>query len=151
MKKILIALFLAAVSAVSLSAQDMNASGDNILGNYYTDYGGSESRIKVTKESDGTYKAQVFWCRDNRDKNGNIIRDTKNPDKSLRNVPIDKVVLIWDLKYNKSKKCWEGGKIYDPTRGLKVNASCSFTSPKSLKVRGTLMGIGETLIWTKEK
>ncbi len=150
MKKIIFTLLFAAFSAIGLSAQDMNSSGDNIIGNYFTDYGGSESRIRIFKESDGTYKAQVFWCSDAKDRDGNIQRDVKNPDKKLRETPIDQLVLIWDLKYNKAKKCWDGGKIYDPTRGLKVNASCVFTNPKSLKIRGTLMGIGETLVWTKE-
>ncbi len=141
---------IAALSAIGLNAQDMNAAADNIVGTYFTDYGGSESRIRITKEADGTYKAQVFWCNDVKDKNGVIQRDIKNPDKSLRNTPIDQIVLIWDLKYNKSKKRWEDGKIYDPTRGIKVNASCVFTDAKSLKIRGTVMGIGETLIWKKE-
>ncbi len=151
MKKIIFTILIAVFSAMGLSAQDIYASGDNIIGNYYTDYGGSESRIRITKEADGTYKAQVYWCSDARDKNGNIQRDVKNPDRKLRETPIDQMVLIWDLKYNKSKKRWDDGKIYDPTRGIKVNASCVFTSPESLKIRGTVMGIGETLIWKKEK
>ncbi len=150
MKRTILSLLFAAVAAITLAAQDMNSAADNIIGNYYTDYGDSESRIKITKEPDGTYKAQVYWCKDRLDKNGNLQLDTKNPDKNLRNVPIDQVVLVWDLKYNKAKKCWDGGKIYDPTRGLRVNAACTFIDGKSLKVRGTLMGIGETLIWQKE-
>ncbi len=150
MKKIIFTLLIAALSAIGLSAQDMNAADDNIIGNYFTDYGGSESRIRISKEADGTYKAQVYWCSDAKDKDGNIEKDVKNPDKSLRDTPIDKVVLITGLKYNKDKKRWDGGKIYDPTRGIRVNASCTFTDAKSLKIRGTVMGIGETLIWTKE-
>ncbi len=150
MKRIIITLLLAAVSAFALSAQDMNSAADNIIGNYFTDYGGDESRIKVFKETDGTYKAQVYWCRTTRDENGNILKDDKNPDEKLRQVPIDQIILIWGLKYNKDKKRWDGGKIYDPTRGIKVNASCVFTDSNSLKIRGTVMGIGETLIWKKE-
>ncbi len=150
MKRFIISILIAAVSAIGLFAQDMNAAGDNIIGNYFTDYGGSESRIRITKEKDGSYKAQVFWCSDALDKNGNVQKDVKNPDEKLRNVPVDQIVLIWDLKYNKAKKRWDDGKIYDPTRGIKVNASCVFTGPKSLKIRGTIMGIGETLVWTKE-
>ncbi len=150
MKRIIITLLLAAVSALGLSAQDMNSAADNIVGNYWTDYGGDESRIRISKNADGTYKAQVYWCKNIKDENGNLQKDDKNPDKSLRNTPIDKIVLIDGLKYNKDKKRWDGGKIYDPTRGIKVNATCVFTSPKSLKIRGTVMGIGETLVWQKE-
>ncbi len=150
MKKIFLSLLIAAVTSIALSAQDMNSSADNIIGTYFTDYGGDESRIKVFKAEDGTFKAQVIWCKTMYDKNGKLIVDDKNPDKSLRNTPCDQIVLIWDLKYNAAKKRWDDGKIYDPTRGWIVNASCSFTDPKSLKIRGTVMGIGETLIWTKE-
>ncbi len=150
MKRIIITLLLVAVSALGLSAQDMNSAADNIVGNYWTDYGGDESRIRISKNADGTYKAQVYWCKNTKDENGNLQKDDKNPDKSLRNTPIDKIVLIDGLKYNKDKKRWDGGKIYDPTRGIKVNATCVFTSPKSLKIRGTVMGIGETLVWQKE-
>ncbi len=151
MKRIILSIFVAACAALGTAAQDMNAAADNIIGEYFTDYGGEDSRIRITKDSDGTYKAQVFWCEVTKDAKGNILRDDKNPDKNLRNTPVDQIVLVQGLKYNKDKKRWDGGKIYDPTRGIKVNATCTFTDPKSLKIRGTVMGIGETLIWTKEK
>ncbi len=150
MKRIIISLLLAAISVFTLTAQDMNASGDNIIGKYYTDYGDNVSRIEFRKEKDGTYTAQIYWCKNTHDKEGKLKTDIKNPDKSLRNVPVDKIVLISGLKYNKDKKRWDGGKIYDPTRGIRVNATCTFTDAKSLKIRGTVMGIGETLVWKKE-
>ncbi len=59
MKKIII-LLLAAVSAFTLTAQDMSVSGDNIIGKYYTDYGDNVSRIEFRKEMGGTYTAQIY-------------------------------------------------------------------------------------------
>ncbi len=88
----------------------MNAAGDNIIGKYYTDYGDNESRIEFRKEKDGTYTAQICWCKDRLDKYGKIKTDVKNPEKSLRNVPVDKIVLISGLKYNKDKNDGTAGK-----------------------------------------
>ncbi len=144
-------MLLAAVTGIGLAAQDMNSKADNIIGEYFTDYGGDESRIRISTEPGGTYKAQVFWCRTTHDKKGNLITDDKNPDKNLRSTPCDQIVLVTGLKYDNEKKRWDGGKIYDPTRGIKVNVSCTFTESKILKLRGTVFGIGETLFWIKEK
>ena len=75
----------------------------------------------------------------------------KNPDESLRNVDIDKVVLVKGLKYDADDKEWSGAKIYDPTKGLKVNATAKFEKDGRLKLRGTILGIGKTLYWQKIK
>jgi uncharacterized protein (DUF2147 family) len=55
------------------------------------------------------------------------------------------------LKYNKKKCRWEDGKIYDPTRGIKANCQGEFTDDGRLKIRGSLLGIGETVYWTRLK
>ena len=70
---------------------------------------------------------------------------------SLRNVDIDKVVLVKGLKYDADDKEWSGAKIYDPTKGLKVNATAKFEKDGRLKLRGTILGIGKTLYWQKIK
>ena len=132
-----------------LSAQNLNDNGDNIVGEYLTDRGGSKSKVRVTRNDNGTYTAQVFWVENALDKNGNKRKDVKNPDKSLRNVDIDKVILVDGLKYDAEDKKWGGTKIYDPTKGLKVNVSAEFVEPTKLKLRGTILGVGVTLYWNK--
>ncbi|MGN1266210.1 MAG: DUF2147 domain-containing protein [Muribaculaceae bacterium] len=151
MKKFIIALICALVAVLPAVAQDMNSKGDNIVGEYLTDRGGSKSKVRVTKNADGTYTAQVFWVEHPNDDKGNKRKDVKNPDKALRNVDIDKVVLVKGLQYKAKDKKWGGAKIYDPTKGIRVNASAEFVEPNKLKLRGTIMGIGATLYWTKIK
>lgn len=129
----------------------MNSNGDNILGEYISDRGGSKSKIKVTKEEDGTYMAQVYWVENELDKDGNKRKDVKNPDKKLRNVDIDKVVLIKGLKYNAKKQKWSGADIYDPTMGMKVDVDVEFVSPTKLKLFGNILGIGKKVYWEKFK
>ena len=101
------------------------------------------------QQADGGYKCQIFWVADPLDDNGKQALDTKNPDKSLRSVPMDKVVLFSGLKYNAEKKHWSDTKIYDPNRGIKVKVTINFDNPKVLKVRGTVLGIGETVTWNR--
>ncbi|MBO5764034.1 MAG: DUF2147 domain-containing protein [Bacteroidales bacterium] len=147
-----IALFIALVGFSFTSiAQDINNNPDSIIGEYLADRGGSKSKVRVTKNADGTYTAQVFWVEHPLDKNGNKRKDTKNPDKTLRNVDIDKVVLVKGLQYIAEDKEWGGTKIYDPTKGIRVNVSAKFETPDKLKLRGTILGIGVTIYWNRIK
>ena len=148
MKKIIFTL-MCALMVLSANAQDLNSKGDNILGEYFSLKDGSKSKIRITKEADGTYKAQVFWVENSLDANGNKRKDVKNPDKSLRNVDIDKVVLIKGLKYDVDDKEWTDTKIYDPTAGKIYSVDIEFTDEKTLKVYGNIWGIGKTVYWTK--
>ena len=151
MKKIIIMLVCAIACNMSLFAQNYNDKADNIIGEYLTDRGGSKSKVRVTKASDGTYTAQLFWVENPLDKNGNKRKDVKNPDKSLRNVDIDKVVIVKGLKYDAEDKEWNGAKIYDPSKGLRVNVEAEFIEPGKLKLFGNIWGIGTTIYWQKLK
>lgn len=135
------------VMAADGQAVKNNESGDNIVGLYSTVHGGENTKIRVTKTGD-TYMAQVVWVENRLDKKGNVRLDEKNPDKSLRSVECDKIVLMKNLKYDSSKKMWGDTKIYDPTRGINANVKCSFSDDGVLIVKGSLLGITVTLKWT---
>lgn len=149
MKRMLFLLMSLATFVTPLLSQNLNDNGDNIIGEYLTDRGGSKSKVRVTKNNDGTYTAQVFWVETSLDKDGNKRKDVKNPDKALRNVDIDKVVLVNGLKYIEKDKKWGGAKIYDPTKGMQVNVSAEFVEPGKLKLRATILGMGVTIYWQK--
>lgn len=151
MKKVILTLICTMVFSLSSFAQNYNDNADNIIGEYLTDRGGSKSKVRVTKAADGTYTAQLFWVENPLDKNGNKRKDVKNPDKSLRNVDIDKVVIVKGLKYDREDKEWNGAKIYDPSKGLRVNVEAEFVEPNKLKLFGNIWGIGTTIYWTKQK
>ena len=144
-------LLCAMVFYLPTFAQGINDKADNIVGEYLTDRGGSKSKVRVTKSADGPYNAQIFWVEKPLDANGNKRKDVKNPDKSLRNVDIDQVVIVQGLKYDASKKMWGGAKIYDPSKGIRVNVTAEFETADKLKLRGTVLGIGTTLYWTRIK
>lgn len=150
MKQILTTLLCLFAFALTAEAQHpKNNNGDSIIGNYMSDRGGSKSKIRVTKNANGTYNAQLYWVENPTGKDGKKRKDEKNPDKALRNVDIDKVVIVEGLKYEADKKRWGGAKMYDPTKGIKVNATAEFESADKLKLRGTILGVGVTLYWTR--
>ena len=151
MKKLIFTLLWATMLAMPSFAQSINKNGDEIIGEYLTDRGGSKSKVRVTKNADGTYNAQVFWVEKPNDANGNKRKDVKNPEKELRNVDIDQVVIVKGMKYNKSEKTWGDTKIYDPSKGIRVNVTAEFVDANKLKLRGTIMGIGTTIFWTRIK
>ncbi len=141
------------LSAVFGMCMIFHAAGQNdadrIVGVYFAEYEGEESKVSIFKDDDGTYTAQVIWVKEKYDENGNLKTDDKNPDKSKRNTPCDEIVLIEKMSYNSRKDCWTDAKIYDPARGIKANAECSFTEDGRLKVRGSVMGIGMSVYWDK--
>ena len=105
-------------AGISFSQTVLNDKADNILGVYLGEQKGDVFKARITKAADGTYKGQIFWMKNDRQPNGSKRLDTKNPDKRLRHVPCDQVVLFSGLKHNPQKQCWDGTKIYDPQRGF---------------------------------
>ena len=127
----------------------MNERADNIVGDYEGSHSHVDFKVRFSKNADGTYNAQMTYVQNVVDAKGNIQYDTKNPDKTRRNIPIDKVVIIEGLRYNAEKKQWDGAKIYDPQRGIKVKVTARFLDGKRLKLRGSVLGIGESVVWEK--
>lgn len=146
MKKIVLSVFFFIPMIFNSFAQ---SDPDRIVGIYLATYEGEESKVSIFKEEDGRYTAQVIWVKDKYDKDGNLKLDEKNPDKSKRNTPCDEIVLIEKMSYDSRKDSWTDAKIYDPVRGIKANADCSFEPDGRLKVRGSLMGIGMSVLWEK--
>lgn len=152
MKKLLMTLMLCVFAVTCAVAQNaLNNAADNIVGTYSGDQNGDKFQAKIVKLSNGTYQGQVIWMANDKDSKGNKRYDTKNPDKSLRNTPCDRIVLFSGLKYDADKKQWGDTKIYDPQRGIKAKMTAMFEKDGRLRVKGSVLGISESVYWTKEK
>ena len=150
MKHFFLLLCLAVTAGLPAAAQQLtNGSADNIVGNYIGRQNGDCFKVRVTRLADGTYRAQVYWVERDCDESGRKILDSKNPDRSLRQTPYDQIVLFNGLKYNAKDKCWDGTKIYDPQRGIRANMRADFTPKGNLRIRGSLLGISETIYWQR--
>lgn len=134
---------------MAMAQNVLNNKADNIVGDYQGVQGGEPFKARITKQSNGTYKAQIYWVKNDTEKNGAKRLDEKNPDKSLRNVPCDQIVLFKGLTYDADNKQWGGTKIYDPQRGIRANCTAQFAKDGTLKISGKIMGIGETVTWKK--
>lgn len=132
----------------NVQAEDPNSAADNIIGTYLVDHKGEKSKVKIFKNADGSYTAQVFWVQNRTEKDGSVRKDVKNPDKSLRNVDCDKIVIFKGLKYDSSSRTWSGTSIYDPVRGLNASLKVWFKDSKTLALKGSKMGFSETVYWT---
>ena len=145
MKRIIFIMLCAVLFTMPSFAQDINSKGDNIIGEYLSIKDGSQSKIRITKAADGTYTAQVFWVANALDEKGNKRKDVKNKDKNLRNVDLDKVVIIKGLKYDADDKEWGDAEIYDPSSGKIYDVDIEFKDSKTLEVYGNIWGIGKTV------
>ena len=140
-------LLLPLLFAWSLSAQD---SADAILGTYSSVQAGYEYKARISRKDDGTYITRVIWVKNSIDPvTGEKIKDKKNPNKALRNTPCDRIVLMDGLRYNAEKNQWGDTKIYDPQRGIRANVVVRFAPDGRLAVKGSLMGISETVYWKR--
>ena len=135
--------------SMSFAQNALNNNGDNIVGTYESTQNGDRFKAKIEKLKDGTYRGQVFWMENDKDAKGNKRLDEKNPDKSLRNTPADRIVLFSGLKYDAKKKEWNDTKIYDPQRGMKAKMTAAFDKDGRLKITGSVLLISESVYWKK--
>lgn len=149
--KRLITAIVAVLSFLPFAAaqSDLNSSADSIIGEYEVNHQGECSKVRVTVDAYGTYMAQVVWVENRLDENGNVRLDEKNPDKSLRRVKCDEIILFIGLEYDAAEKKWGGTKIYDPARGIRANVVCEFLNDVTLQVKGSLWGFSQSVYWKK--
>ncbi len=151
-KKVFTTLIVTLLAVIPAMGQNpLNNAADNIVGTYAGAQNGEKFRAKIVKLADGTYRGQIIWMEHDKDANGKKKLDTKNPDKSLRNTPCDQIVLFSGLKYDADDKEWNGTKIYDPQRGMRARLTARFEKDGRLRLRGSVMGIGESVYWIKLK
>lgn len=135
------ALFMAA----GVSAQN----ADRILGVYKAVEEGKESKVEFTRRADGSYRGQIVWLRNPDNPDGTPKLDVKNPDKAKRAVRADQVVVVEGVRYDAEKNVWNGGRVYDPTKGKSYKVEVSFSEENTLRVKGSLLGFSRSVYWTK--
>lgn len=136
-----VALFMAA----GASAQN----ADRILCLYKAVEEGKESKVEFTRRADGSYRGQIVWLRNPDNPDGTPRLDVKNPDKAKRAVRADQVVVVEGVRYDAGKNVWNGGRVYDPTKGKSYKVELSFTEENTLRVKGSLLGFSRSVYWTK--
>lgn len=124
-------------------------NADRILGVYEAIEEGKESKVRFTKQPDGTYQGQIFWLKNAYNADGTPKYDLKNPDPAKRKVRSDNVVVVYGVRYDAEENEWNGGKVYNPTNGKIYTVEVSFSDDKTLNVRGKLGPFGKSVYWKK--
>ena len=149
MKKFITLLAIVFCGIVPAFAQaSANYFPDSIIGLYQGKHEGTEFKVRIEQNADGTFSAKLVWVKDCiNPETGRKRMDVKNPDKSKRYTPLDEVEIITGLKYNEEKKCWDKGRMYDPSKGKASSISAFFEPDDRLSVKGKLLARKE--YWRK--
>lgn len=144
-KKIITTLALFLTMAMPSIAQAF--AGDKIIGVYWVEQDGDKSKVRFSKTGINSYKAQIIWMEKEKDEKGNIRTDMKNPDKTKRQTPASKIVLIEKVSFKNG--IWTDGEIYDPTRGKSFTVNIWFDNANTLCVKGSFGPFSEKVYWKK--
>jgi len=143
MKKWMLLLVLVLIAKFNSDAQS-----DDVIGIWLTYE--EKSQIRIFKATNGKYYGKIEWLKEDPQE-----KDSNNPDLSLRDRPLMRLVILNGFVYNKNKEQWEGGTIYDPKNGKTYDSFMWFEGDKqTLQFKGYVLGmkfIGRTTTWKREE
>ena len=119
----IITLLVFVSSPQELNAQKINP--DDIIGEWNSDDNGAVFQIY---KKDGKYYGKILWFIDEQDENGNLVKDKKNSDKTLRNRTFKGIEFINGFSYDDGT--YKDGTIYNSEDGIIMNvSSCGSSLP----------------------
>jgi uncharacterized protein (DUF2147 family) len=99
-------------------------------------------------ECDGTVFGRIVWLHSPRDEQGQVRRDTMNPNRALRERRLCGLTALWGLRPTGPDQ-WGGGQFYNPENGVTYRVSASQTSVDVITARifigMPLFGVTKTL------
>ena len=107
--------------------------------------------VKIYELADEVYNARVIWAENIYDENGLIRLDKRNPNKSLRNTPANRILLISDLKFNEEEERWESDYFYHPIWGKVFDVHIFIESAERIAVHAFWKrpSLGKTIFWDR--
>ena len=111
-----------------------------------------DARVEIYKAADGTYEGRLCWLREPEypagdPEAGKPRRDRDNPDKALRDRPMQGLVFMTGFRYDDDGK-WKGGKVYDAENGKTYSCKMTLKDRETLEIRGyigvSLLGRNQT-------
>ena len=127
---------------------NQDTEADKLLGVWEPSNG--KARVKIEKI--GTkYYGKIVWLKEPDDPETMQPKvDSKNPDASVRNVPLKGYRLLKDFTYSGNSQ-WENGTIYDPENGSTYKCIIKMTDANTLDIRGFIgiEALGRTDVWKR--
>lgn len=111
-----------------------------------------DARVEIYKAADGTYEGRLCWLKEPEypagdPEAGKPRRDRDNPDKALRDRPMQGLVFMTGFRYDGDGK-WKGGKVYDAENGKTYSCKMTLKDRETLEIRGyigvSLLGRNQT-------
>ncbi len=120
---------------------------ERIAGFWFNDAKSCIIEIYVT---DNKFFGKIAWLEEPLNEQGEVKKDTNNPDKSQQGNTVLGLILLKDFVY-KNKNKWSDGTIYDPQNGKTYSCKLTLDKEGNLQVRGYIgiSLIGRTTVWTK--
>lgn len=109
-----------------------------------------DAHVEISVDENGKAQGVIVWMERDKEEDGGPRIDKLNPEKSLRERPLEGMNILSDFNY-KGKGVWEEGTVYDPDSGKTYSGSIQSSGPNVLKMRG-YVGIklfGRTELWTR--
>ena len=120
---------------------------DDIKGYWYTS--NREAVVEIYSRGD-VYYGRIISLAKPLDKKGNPKTDRRNKDPELRDRPLIGLNTVYDLKYDASKKHWEG-KVYIPLTGMEVEAIITLKDVSTMIIHGSKGGLKKSQTWERFK
>ena len=111
-----------------------------------------DARVEIYQGAGGTYEGRLCWLKEPEypagdPEAGKPKRDRENPDKALRDRPIQGLVFMTGFRYDGDGK-WKGGKVYDAESGKTYSCKMTLKDRDTLEIRGyigvSLLGRNQT-------
>ena len=140
----------ALLALVLLSGAAFAVEESEVLAEWVVETG--DARVEIYKAADGTYEGRLCWLKEPEypqgdPEAGKPKRDRENPDKSLRDRPIQGLVFMTGFKFDGDGK-WKGGKVYDAESGKTYSCKMTLKDRDTLEIRGyigvSLLGRNQT-------
>jgi uncharacterized protein (DUF2147 family) len=120
---------------------------DQVMGLWLTEQG--ESVVEVYRAADGTCGGRVVWLKEQRDANGEELRDVMNGNPCLRSRRVLGLEVL--RGYRNDGDTWRSGTIYNWRNGNSYNSKM-YLEDGRLHVKGyysLLFFLGRTKVWTR--
>ncbi len=115
-----------------------------ILGTWVNEEG--NTHIEIFLQNDH-YFGKIVWLEAPNNKKGEPKTDRNNPDKSLRDRPIEGMIILSDLAYQNGQ--WVDGTIYSPLKGKTADCTAILNGTDELQLSISLSFFSTTKTWKR--
>jgi uncharacterized protein (DUF2147 family) len=133
-----------AISGLALSAASLaNADTHDVYGTFFTEEG--TSKVTIQDCGDGSPCGRISWI------DPEAMEPGLTPETATTKTGDPVLGLLMLQSFNKKKKDWRGGTIYDPENDKTYASRLKRLENGTLQVKGCVGPICQTQVWAEAK